>query len=190
MTEFTKINEPLAATISVPLELSDEAKALLTKTIKPADYLQQLMKKALHTDAINFLANALPKREAVWWACLCARQTLNNEAPANDIKAIELAEAWVYKPVQAVCEPTYSAAIATEFKTAAGWAALAAFWSGENISPSKEAIVPPSVDLTGKAVNGAVTLSAVLTNDPKKITENYQLFLEKGIEIACGGNGR
>ena len=190
MTEFTKINEPLAAAISVLLELSDEAKELLTETIKSADYLQQLMEKALYTDAINFLANALPKREAVWWACLCARQSLGNDAPVNDIKAIELAEAWVYKPVQTVCEPTYSAAAATEFKTAAGWAAIAAFWSGENISPSKEAIVPPPTDLTGKAVNGAVTLSAVLEDDPKKITENYQLFLKKGIEIACGGDGQ
>jgi hypothetical protein len=190
MTEFTKINEPLAAAISVSLELGDEAKQLLTETINPADYLQQLTENALYNDAINFLANALPRREAVWWACLCARQTLDNEAPVNDIKAIELAEAWVYKPVQAVCDLTYAAATATEFKTAAGWAAIAAFWSGENISPSKEAIVPPPTGLTGKAVNGAVTLSAVHEDDPKKITENYQLFLEKGIEIACGGDGR
>ncbi|NOQ36415.1 MAG: hypothetical protein GQ569_11060 [Methylococcaceae bacterium] len=190
MAEFTKITEALAATITATLELSDEANVLLGETMTPADYLQQLMDNALYNDAINFLANALPKREAVWWACVCAKQTLNDKSPASDVKAVELAEAWVYKPVQEVCEPNYAAAEATEFKTPAGWAAISAFWSGENISPSKEAIVPPPEGLTGKAVNGAVILAAVQEEDPKIITANYQLFLAKGVDVACGGDGR
>ncbi len=190
MAEFKKMTQPLAAAIAESLELSDEAMQLLTESIAPNDYLQQLIENALYIDAVNFLANTLPKREAVWWACLCAREGMNEQSPATDIKAVELAEAWVYKPVQEVCEPTFPAAQATEFKTPAGWAAIAAFWSGETISPSKEAIVPPTDDLTGKAVNGAVQLAAVIDNEPPNINANYQLFLAKGIDVACGGDGR
>ena len=190
MAEFTKITQPLAATIVEPLELTEEAIQLLVANISPADFLQQLIDNALYSDAVMFLANALPKREAVWWACLCARHGMTEKSPATDIKAVELAEAWVYKPVQEVCEPTFSAAEATEFKTPAGWAAMSAFWSGENMSPSKEAVVPPTPDLTGKAVNGAVQLAAVVGSEPESINGNYQLFLAKGIDIACGGDGR
>lgn len=190
MSELTKITEPLASSITESLELSDDATQALTENIAPADYLQQLIENELFNDAVTFLANALPKREAVWWACVCAKQKVNEDTPDTDIKAIELAEAWVYKPIQTVCDPTFPAAEATELKTAAGWAAIAAFWSGENISPSKEAVIPPTNDLTGKAVNGAIQLAATLNTEAKQINEQYLTFLTKGMDIANGGDGR
>ncbi len=189
MATFSKVTQALAAPIAQPLELSEEALQLLNSQMIPADYLTLLMEKTLFVDAIKFLAHVLPKREAVWWACLCARNTLTDDSPVTDIKAIELAEAWVYKPTQEVCEPNMQAAEATEYKTAAGWAAMAAFWSGENISPSKESIVPPPEGLTGKAVNGAVML-AVVADTPKQVENLYRLYLSKGIDIASGGDGR
>ncbi|NOR71728.1 MAG: hypothetical protein GQ532_18915 [Methylomarinum sp.] len=50
-------------------------------------------------------------------------------------------------------------------------------------------MVPPPSDLTGKAVNGAVLLAAAQT-DPAKIVEYQQLFINQGIDIASGGDGR
>ncbi|NOQ15087.1 MAG: hypothetical protein GQ583_11495 [Methyloprofundus sp.] len=191
MTEwnFIKITQPKAVLIAATLDLTDEAKALLTEDVTPAQYTQQVIDNKLYTDAIMFLATGLAKREATWWACLCARSTLTDTSPVSDLKAIELAEAWVYKPTQENCRVTLSAAEATEFKTPAGWSAMAAFWSGDNISPNKEAVVPPPNDLTGKAVNGAVMLAAV-QGEPVKVDEYHQLFLKQGVDIACGGDGR
>ena len=34
-----------------------------------------------YTDAVRFLAHALPKREAVWWACLCVRKAAGANPP-------------------------------------------------------------------------------------------------------------
>lgn len=191
MTEmnFIKVTQPIALPITLELELTDEAKALLTQEMSPAQYVECLIGSALYVDAIMFLAASLSKRESTWWACLCTRSSLTDKSPASDLKAIELAEAWVYKPTPENCGVTLGAAEATGFKTPAGWSAMAAFWSGNNISPNKEAIVPPPNDLTGKAVSGAVMLAAV-QGEPAKITGYQQLFLKQGIDIACGGDGR
>ena len=191
MTElnFTKVTQTEAMPIAVSLDLSDEAKTLLLDEMTPAQYVQQLVDKTLYTDAIMFIAAGLSKRESTWWACVCARRALTEQSSDSDVKALALAEAWVYKPTQENCRLTLAAAEATGFKTAAGWSAMAAFWSGENISPVEDAVVPPPADLTGKAVNGAVLLAATQA-DPKKVAEYQQLFINIAFDIASGGDGR
>lgn len=186
---LSKIKLATAAVICKTVELDQEALQLLQDDTVPADYLQQLIENELFPDAVRFLSCALPKREAIWWACLCARNGLSENSSPADIAAIQLAEAWVYKPVEENRKPTLQAAEATAFKTAAGWAAMAAFWSGGNISPVEGTVVPPAEDLTGKAVIGAVMLAAV-QNGPEQVKDNYRLFLKQGIDIAGGGDGR
>ena len=69
------------------------------------------------------------------------------------------------------------------------WTAMAAFWSGDDISPIPQAVIPPDEKLYAKAVIGAVMLAAT-QGDASKVNENYQLFLQQGINIASGGDGR
>ena len=49
-------------------DLDDAAKALLDDKQTPRQFLQLLGKQQLYSDAVRFLAHALPKREAIWWA--------------------------------------------------------------------------------------------------------------------------
>ncbi|MDD1617430.1 MAG: secreted protein, partial [Methylococcaceae bacterium NSP1-2] len=95
---FSKITQANAQLLCQPIELNEVATALLQECPISADYIQQLVDKKFYTDAVKVLAHALPKREATWWACLCARKTLTEKSLATENKAIELAEAWVYKP--------------------------------------------------------------------------------------------
>ncbi len=191
MTETTliKIKQTNATAIAQGIEFDEQAAALLQDKPSTADYLQQLIAQKLYPDAVRFLAHALPKREATWWACLCARHRLTDKTPANEIKAIELAEAWVYKPTEDNRKLTLPAAEATAYKSAASWAAIAAFWSGDDISPVPQAIVPPDEKLYAKAVIGAVMLAAT-QGEASKVNDNYQLFLQQGLNIASGGDGR
>ena len=162
---------------------------LLQDNPTTVSFLDQLIAQKLYPDAIRFLAHALPKREAIWWACLCARHGLTDKTPANEIKAIELAEAWVYKPTEDNRKLTYPVAELTGFKSAASWAAIAAFWSGDDISPVPQAVIPPDEKLYSKAVLGAVMLAAT-QGEASKVTQKYELFLQQGINIANGGDGR
>ena len=54
--------------ISSAAELSEPAMALVRPGTHPRDYVALLMERELYPDAVRFLAHALPKREAVWWA--------------------------------------------------------------------------------------------------------------------------
>lgn len=191
MTEinFTKIKRPYAQEICQMLELEEAAVQLLTPELSPAAYLQQLQNNELYPDAVRFLAMALPKREATWWACLAARHNLPETPPAPELAAIEAAEAWVYKPSEENRQLTQPLAEATKFKTPAGWAAIAAFWSGGSISAVPNVIIPPADDLTAKAVSAAIMLAAAI-GEPAKVSHRYQLFLKQGIDIGCGGDGR
>ncbi|MSP26913.1 MAG: hypothetical protein EXR80_00260 [Methylococcales bacterium] len=186
---FTKIKPTHALEICQGLELDEPATALLQDNPTTAAYLHQLIALKLYPDAVRFLAYALPNREATWWACLCARNGLTDKTPANEIKAIELAEAWVYKPTEDNRKLTLPAADAATYKNPASWAAIAAFWSGDDISPVPEAVVPPDKKLYAKAVTGAVMLAAT-QGEANKVSDKYQLFLQQGINIASGGDGR
>jgi hypothetical protein len=186
---FSKITQANAQLLCQTIELNEAANALLQNNPTSASYIQQLVDKEFYTDAVKVLAHALPKREAVWWACLCARKTLTEKSSAAENKAIELAEAWVYKPSEENRKLLIPIAETAHFKNAASWAVVAAFWSGNNISFTPEVTIPPTEGLTAKAVTGAI-ITAAVSDKPENIASNYQLFLKQGIDIACGGDGR
>lgn len=191
MTEsvFKKIVAEYASEVCADIELDAPALALLGDQTSPGVYLQTLMDANHVVDAIRFLARAMPKREATWWACLCVRDAFCPEAPERMIKAVESAERWVYEPTEENRRAAHAAAEAADFEGAASWSAMAAFWSGESMAPPNAPAVPPADNLTAKAASGAIQLAAVLS-EPERAQEKYQLFLKRGIDIASGGNGR
>ncbi len=101
----------------------------------PAQYLNTLLGAKDLNPAVQFLAFALPPREAVWWACVCARDQLHDPVPQPLLAAVSAAEAWVRKPTDEHRRSAMSCAQATDLKTPAAWAAVAAFWSGGSLAP-------------------------------------------------------
>ena len=88
---LTKVQAKTAAEICGPIELSEAARKLLDENVPPADFLARLTETGMAEDAVRFLAHALPKREAVWWACQCIREAGVDSGPAG--KAALLAAA-------------------------------------------------------------------------------------------------
>ena len=184
-----KIKHPNALAICQGFELEEQATLLLNEFPATTDFIGKLLEQKLYPDAVRFLAHALPKREATWWACLCARNGLTDKTPAIQVKAIELAEAWVYNPADENSKLNYPVAEAAGHKNAASWAATAAFWSGNDISPIPEAVIPPDEKLYAKAVVGAVMLAAT-QGEASQVDDHYRLFLKQGLHIASGADGR
>jgi hypothetical protein len=174
-----------AADVAKPLSLSDEARAALTPGQSPRQYLDALLLLAKHQDAIRFLAAALPKRESVWWACLCLREALSSPLLAPAKNALEAAERWVIDPREPQRRTAHDAAEAAGWGTATGCAAAAAFWSSGSLAPANLPAVPPRDDLTAQGVAGALLLAAVA--DPLNAGKRQELFLKIGLEIAAGG---
>ncbi len=110
----------------------------------PRSFLDALIEAGEFPDAVRFLAHALPKREAVWWACLCAREAAGADPPEPVAAALRAAEAWVADP----SEENRRAAVARgrggrAAAPPAGCAAAAAFWSGGSLGPARRPGRPP-----------------------------------------------
>jgi hypothetical protein len=165
-------------------KLSDAAAALRRDGLSPRQFLDLLVQAQHFPDAVRFLAHALPKREAVWWACQCARLTSGPGAPEK-LAALEAAEKWAIEPTEEHRRACLPAAEAADFGTPAGCAAIAAFWSGGSLAPPDLPAVPPKDELAPGAVANAILLAAVAT-ESEKAPETYTRFLALGANVAAG----
>jgi len=183
-----KLASAAPRTVLERADLAPEAAALAGGASDSAAALPRLIEAGMLADAARFLAHALPKREAVWWACMCARATAP-EPPPPDAEALAAAEAWVRKPDEEHRRAAMAKAEGAGFRSPEAWAAVAAFWSGGSMAPAGQPVVPPAEHLTGVAVAGAVSLAAV-RREPEKAEATLRRFLDSGLDIAAGGAGR
>lgn len=168
--------------ISSVAALTEKAAALVRPDLHPRNYVALLMEQDLFADAVQFLAHALPKREAVWWGWVCARRAAG-DSPAPAIKAaLEATEKWIAQPTEEKRRAAMSAAEGAGFGTAAGCAALAAFFSGGSLAPPDAPVVPPGEYLTAKAVGGSVLLAAVAP-EPEKAPEKFKNYVAQGLDV-------
>jgi hypothetical protein len=183
------ISGPTAAAAAPDAPLSDEARALLSGDPPPGRFLDELKARGLFTDALRFLAHALPKREAFWWACLCARQTLGASESETTAAALRAAERWGAQPDKTNRRAAEAAAQRSGMGTPAGCAAMSAFWSGGSLAPAQANLpdVPPADHLTARGVAGSVLLATVVTQ-PDRAAEKARRFLALGLEVASGAN--
>lgn len=182
---WTKVASHKAAEVASQVQLEDEAVQLLRDDLTPAAYVELLAERQQYVSALRFLAHALPKREAVAWACRCARMACSELLDDKSTAALEAAEQWVADPSEAHRRAAEAAAEKAGFDTPAGCAAAAAFFSGGSLGPPHVPDIPPAPTLTAQGVAGSLLLAAVV-REPEKIAEKHRAFLRQGVEIASG----
>lgn len=167
-------------------ELSDEAAAFLNPRRAPRDYLQILIRNALHADAVALLAHVLPPREAVWWAWSCARDAAGPAPAAGVAATLEAVRRWIVEPTDENRRAANEAAEAIEYETPAGMAGLAAFMCGETMGPADAPAAPPPPGGAAKAITGCVCMAAA-EGDPAGIGARFEQFIARGLERADKG---
>jgi len=183
-----KVINKLASDIYSHIDLEKEAEALVDPSFTPEQYLQALINDKQYFSAVIFLAHALPKRESVWWSCVCSKATINDKTSKDNLDAQKAAEQWVYSPTEENRRLAEKLAEKTEYSSPSSWTAMAAFWSGGSITAADEPAVPPAQYLYANAVAGAVNLAATFDKN-KEPEQLYSLFIKQGMDIANGGNG-
>lgn len=178
-----------AEELCVRASLSDHARRLLAPSLDTPAFLERLLNAELFVDAVRLLAFALPVRQGVWWACLAVRTAMGERITPLAKDAVLAAEAWVYKPVEANRAATLPAAEAAGVDSFAGYAALAAFWSGGSMTPAGLPELKPNPMLSPNAVAAAVLLAG-LDAAPDTAALWYHGMVMRGIDIANGGDGR
>ncbi len=174
---LTKIANQSPGALLDRFEPSDEARALLADGMGAEQYLRALIAEERHADAAQFLAHALPKREAVWWACVAVNAAGSGELTPQAQKALHFAGLWVRDPTDEHRVAAKQAATEAGVETAAGMTALAAY-----LSTLK---TPPPGTGTGSLAGSAVVMAAV-TPDPLAAAGKYATLLAQGLNIAAG----
>jgi hypothetical protein len=163
--------------------LSEEAQALLAEDMAGKAYVDLLVEHEHYPDAVRFLAHALPRREAVWWAWVSARRSAGDDPAAEIREVFEATEAWIKEPTDQNRRLAMEKAEAADFATAAGCAGLAAFLSGDSLAPPDMDPVPPGEYMAANAIAGAIVLAAV-SSEPESANEKFQGFVEQGLAVA------
>src|SRR5258705_11836264 len=109
-------------------EVSEQIKVPPTDQF-PVEFLKDLVSKDKLDEAVAFCAYLLPRREAVWWACGCARASLG-EIPRDRGACLLAAEAWVYDPDDEHRKAALEIGTQSDSNDPLTWLALAAGWSG------------------------------------------------------------
>jgi hypothetical protein len=184
-SELAQVTASTAREVAAKAELDDPATKLLNDQQTPHEFLDLLIQKQLWPDACRFLGQALPRREAVWWAYQCVLQAGNPPPDSPAGTALQLAEKWVLGPTEENRQPAMDTAKAAGVGSPAGATALAVSFSGGSMTAPDQIAVPPPDHVTGSIVATVVIMLAT-QGDPAKVSEAYQGLLALGIDVAKG----
>lgn len=189
MTDLIKVQAITASELLEHFEVSEEAEDHLVPDTAPEVSIDKLAEAGLYADAIKLLAHGLPKREAVWWSCLSARDVQNPQTDEDNVNALVAAESWVKKPSEEMRLRCKLFGEKTKYKTPASWAATAASWCHGSLAKEGEPPIEPPEHLYAHAVAGAVNLAAAYS-DPVNPDKQFIRYLQQGLDLARGGNGK
>lgn len=167
----TKLQTPISAPASAPVGV----------------VLTELESKAAKIDILRLLASALPPREATWWACLAARDIIGAN-PKTVPPPLLAAEAWVFKPSEENRIAVHDAFETAEMEDDTSFCAMAALYADGTLGPGELNQTPAPVNGVAAAVL-AMNMIA-LRAQPERFALNMELLIDRGLDIARGGNGR
>lgn len=181
-----RIRFTAASQVAEAFPASAESVGLPMDETGPVDFLRAIAESEEPMPGVSFAAFALPKREGIWWGCLCLRQL--DVLDADGQAALAITDAWVRKPDEEERRAAGEIAARQEFANAGAMIAQAAFCSGGSLAPAEFGAVPPAPDLTAKCLNGAL-LVALGQTVPVEIADNARKCIASAIDFAEGGDG-
>ncbi len=151
----------------------------------PLDFARKLLAPGRRFQAVVYVAYLLPRREAVWWGCLCVRAINGNQAD----EALLAAESWVRDPDEATRRAALNLGWTRDARRATTWLALAAGQSGGSIAAEDASYVQAPPQATALDVKAAVIL-AIAQSPPADQSAWLSACVEAGIRFAEGGDAK
>jgi hypothetical protein len=182
---LNKASAKTAAEVCARYKPSTSATKVLQDGLTPRQFVELLRDSRLYVDAFDFLAHALPRREAIWWACLGVRHCLGPALPPKQSAALKAAVEWVLEPDEPKRRAAQAAGESASFSTPAGLVAFAVFGSGGSLGPANFPAVPPTAYMTSEAVSASLAMASV-QGDPQAVSDVQRDLVELGIAIAEG----
>jgi hypothetical protein len=161
------------------------AKLYLRPGLTPRQYFARLLVHNEPGDAVRFQTFSLPKREAVWWACLCLRSVSDPMRKPKQAEALKAVVRWVLDPSEEHRQAAGKAGKAATFGVPIGAIAMSVFFSGGSIMPPGEPVIPPDPVLTANILTGTIA-GLIGEVPPEKAKPTLLSFIALGIGVATG----
>jgi hypothetical protein len=181
-TPLIKIKAVLADEVCAHFDLAKESRALLREDMRPREFVEALLKNKQYEGGIDFLAYALPVREAIWWGWLCLQHVGGNGLSGAERAASTATVYWVFRPTEnnraAVKSPAQTAGPATP----AGALALAVTQARETAVMCSRPNKTLGLGAPAKTVANAIKLAS--KHNQAAIGDAQRSFVELGIGVA------
>jgi len=151
--------------------------------ITPGQHFASLIASSRLTEAVQFLAHALPRYEAVQWAA----NAMGQLRPAADrdldeARAFDTAHQWLRDPDERLRHLPQTLADTMEEPVPEKLLLQAIFLSGGSIAPEDLPPVHPRPDTTAKLASTAILLAVFATPEPEKALSQV---LQDGEKLAA-----
>lgn len=179
-------NEPAARLLaSANAKLGTSVKAPVTAPV--SQVLEELDKAGATIDILRLLSVALPARERVWWACLAARDIVG-QGTKKPPPPLTAAEEWVYRPSDENREQVRATLETADDDDETVHCARAALLANGTLGPGEldEHPAPPGGSESSAFAMNVISLGA----HAEAMEEHMTLLIDRGLDIARGGNGR
>ncbi len=169
------------------ITLRPEAELLLEDELSPQAYFQLLLAADLLADARRVLAHAMPKRRALWWACLCTQDAYRGQLPEHVALAVETVVRFVGDPSEPNRREAERVGRSLAPSSLEACLTTAAFFSGGSISLPDLPAVPSPPFVTGRLAGVCVYLASV-RRSAARYKDHLRQYLSIGVGIARGEN--
>lgn len=150
----------------------------------PAQAFDALRRSDL-SQATRFIAQCLPRMEAVRWVAACLAAIPPSDIPAR-LVAKKAVNRWLADPSDVNRRIAYEAGQIVGWASAEGAACMAVFLSGGSIAPAAQEVpVPPAPGAFGQAVAGAV-LMAAFAEGAIRFDQRLMTSIDLGEKAAAG----
>lgn len=186
---WKKIVAERASDIIDANDLSSGSAEYLNSESSPEALIMKLSEASRWPDAIRVMASALPRREAVWWACVCSRQWENLSGDETDKMALEAAEKWVFKPSDEGRSKSFRLAQLSTSASTGTLTALAVACSESKLTVFEDQEINMDSSTFPQIIAAAVLIAAN-EKTGEQIDDQFRVFIRIGENIAKGGNGQ
>jgi hypothetical protein len=187
--KWKKIDHKKACDVMDTNYLDPGSSDLLDEEMRPEAFIRKLSEAKKWRDAVKVMAHILPRREAVWWACICARQMEDLTSDKMEILALEAAEKWVFKPTDKKRLNAFQLAQKSDSPSAGTMSAMAAVHSERTLQVAKGQKLELDSDAFPHIV-AAIAMMSTSAAEESRVERQYRQILKSGEHIACGGNGQ
>jgi hypothetical protein len=175
-----------AAEVCALFKTSQGALCLLDDGPGVAVALDRFVSSGHLAEARRLLAYAMERRDAVWWAFLCAAEALRHKPmEPSQARGLDLALAWLVNPSDSGRRECKNAIYACGPTSIAGILCLAVWLSGGSISPYAGRHIEPNPHACGKLCGAVVYLCSVYF-DPIRWKTCLRHFIDTGLCVARG----